>query len=161
MSSDDEFRDARKVFGPRDHESNNQAVYYKDVLDTTAEDDDQNSLIDWATFDQLLEMDEEDNHDFSHSIVSNYYENTELMNNKDLSELLRLGYNLKGSSAALGLIKVKGTCERIQNIGNRQDEDEQLSESAALERIAPLLPRVKKEYSEAKEYLTSFYGDDE
>lgn len=76
----------------------------------------------------------------------------------DLSELSRLGHFLKGSSAAIGLKKVKATCEKIQNIGNRQDEvGASLEEADALDRIKKLLPQVKDEYKEAEEYLKSFY----
>jgi osomolarity two-component system phosphorelay intermediate protein YPD1 len=78
---------------------------------------------------------------------------------KDLPELSRLGHFLKGSSAAIGLKKVKATCEKIQNVGNRQDEDgaRHLMEDEALDLITPLLPQVKAEYSEAEEYLKNFY----
>ncbi|OAD65213.1 histidine Phosphotransfer protein, partial [Phycomyces blakesleeanus NRRL 1555(-)] len=123
-------------------------------------------LIDMNTFDQLLDMDDEDDHDFSYSIVLNYFEQAEAtfddmdaaLDKKDLSELSRLGHFLKGSSAAIGLRKVKATCEKIQNIGNRQNEEgEKLEEAEALAKITPLLPQVKAEYSEAEEYLKNFY----
>lgn len=34
-------------------------------------------IIDMDTFEQLLEMDEEDDHDFSYGIVDNYFEQAE------------------------------------------------------------------------------------
>ncbi|KAI8997288.1 putative histidine phosphotransferase HPT1p [Pilobolus umbonatus] len=124
-------------------------------------------LIDMNTFEQLLEMDDDDDHDFSYSIVLNYFEQAgstfeemdSALKQKDLEELSRLGHFLKGSSAAIGLKKVKATCEKIQNIGNCQDEDEtgELSKEDALKRITPLLPQVKTEYFEAEEYLKNFY----
>lgn len=78
---------------------------------------------------------------------------------KDLNELSRLGHFLKGSSAAIGLKKVKATCEKIQNVGNCQEEDGtgELDKDEALKRITPLLPQVMDEYSEAEEYLKNFY----
>ena len=78
---------------------------------------------------------------------------------KDLPELSRLGHFLKGSSAAIGLKKVKETCEKIQNIGNCQDEIGVvgLDKTEALKKITQILPRVKAEYSEAEEYLKNFY----
>ncbi|CAO3607812.1 unnamed protein product [Cunninghamella blakesleeana] len=125
------------------------------------------NLIDMNTFDQLLDMDEEDNHEFSYSIVSDYFQQAKstfkdmdaALDKKDLPELSRLGHFLKGSSAAIGLKKVKATCEKIQNIGNRQDEtgSTELNDSEALTKISPLLPQVKAEYSEAEEYLKNFY----
>ncbi|KAI8367697.1 signal transduction histidine kinase [Radiomyces spectabilis] len=124
-------------------------------------------LIDVHTFDQLLDMDDEDDHEFSYSIVVNYFEQAEAtfddmdsaLEKKDLPELSRLGHFLKGSSAAIGLKKVKATCEKIQNIGNCQDDtgNGQLDKEDALEKITPLLPQVKEEYAEAKEYLENFY----
>ncbi|CAO3649260.1 unnamed protein product [Cunninghamella echinulata] len=119
------------------------------------------------TFDQLLDMDEEDNHEFSYSIVLDYFKQAKAtfqdmdaaLDKKDLPELSRLGHFLKGSSAAIGLKKVKATCEKIQNIGNRQDEtgSTELNDGEALVQISPLLPQVKAEYSEAEEYLKNFY----
>ncbi|KAG0167362.1 hypothetical protein DFQ28_005311 [Apophysomyces sp. BC1034] len=123
-------------------------------------------LIDMTTFDQLLDMDEEDDHEFSFSIVTDYFDQAETtfkdmdkaLDEKNLPRLSQLGHFLKGSSAAIGLKKVKETCEEIQNIGNRQDkEGGQLDESEALRKITPLLPQVKEQYSEAEEYLKSFY----
>ncbi|KAF7728481.1 hypothetical protein EC973_006034 [Apophysomyces ossiformis] len=120
-----------------------------------------------TTFDQLLDMDDEDDHGFSFSIVSNYFEQAEAtfkemdtaLNKGDLSELSRLGHFLKGSSAAIGLSKVKKTCERIQNIGNRQDGEERLTEAEALKRIESLLEQVKEEYAEAEAHLKSIYEE--
>ncbi|ORZ17286.1 signal transduction histidine kinase [Absidia repens] len=124
-------------------------------------------LIDMNTFDQLLDMDDEDDHEFSYSIVLNYFEQAEstfkdmdnALDKKNLPELSRLGHFLKGSSAAIGLSKVKATCEKIQNIGNCKDEtgSSDLGEKDALVQISPLLPQVKAEYSEAEEYLKNFY----
>ncbi|CAO3587000.1 unnamed protein product [Absidia cylindrospora] len=81
------------------------------------------------------------------------------LDKKNLPELSRLGHFLKGSSAAIGLSKVKATCEKIQNIGNCKDEtgSSDLGEKDALVQISPLLPQVKAEYSEAEEYLKNFY----
>lgn len=54
---------------------------------------------------------------------------------------------------------MKATCEKIQNLGKLQDDDNTatLSEEEALKRITPLLPQVKIEYAEAEEYLKNFY----
>ncbi|KAI9269171.1 signal transduction histidine kinase [Phascolomyces articulosus] len=124
-------------------------------------------LIDTSTFDQLLDMDDEEDHEFSYSIVVNYFEQAEAtfkdmdaaLDKKDLSELSRLGHFLKGSSAAIGLKKVKASCEKIQNIGNCQDEVgvKDLDKTEALKKLTQILPRVKAEYTEAEEYLKNFY----
>ncbi|KAI8089654.1 signal transduction histidine kinase [Halteromyces radiatus] len=124
-------------------------------------------LIDMNTFDQLLDMDDDDDHEFSYSIVLDYFRQAEAtfedmdaaLDKENLRELSRLGHFLKGSSAAIGLKKVKATCEKIQNIGNCKDEtgSSELNEGDALVQISPLLPQVKAEYSEAEEYLKNFY----
>ncbi|OAD78231.1 histidine Phosphotransfer protein [Phycomyces blakesleeanus NRRL 1555(-)] len=114
-------------------------------------------------------MDDEDDHEFSHSIVLDYFKQAETtfedmdiaLEAKNLRELSRLGHFLKGSSAAIGLRKVKATCEKIQNIGNCKDGENVLTVKDALSRIIPLLPQVKAEYFEAEEYLKTFYEEQE
>lgn len=43
----------------------------------TNEEKNVDDLIDMTTFDQLLDMDDEDDHEFSYSIVLNYFEQAE------------------------------------------------------------------------------------
>ncbi|KAF4617941.1 hypothetical protein D9613_006026 [Agrocybe pediades] len=138
------------------------------------EDKDDNSgtdLIDEETFNQLLELDEdEETHDFSKPMVWDYFEQAvrtfgemdEAFAAKDLKRLSSLGHFLKGSSAALGLSRVKNTCEKIQNTGNCRDEEtgKDLTDEAALKVLARLLKRVKVEYNEAEVWLKNFYGED-
>ncbi|KAI8590843.1 signal transduction histidine kinase [Geranomyces variabilis] len=127
-------------------------------------------IVDHNIFDQLLEMDEDDeDRGFSRDIVTNYFEQAETtfssmdtsLAAKDLQALSRLGHFLKGSSAALGLTKVKSSCEKMQHYGNMKDEhgSGSLSEDEALKRIATLLKQTKIEYHEAEKYLKEFYGD--
>ncbi|KND01138.1 uncharacterized protein SPPG_04229 [Spizellomyces punctatus DAOM BR117] len=126
-------------------------------------------IVDHSIFDQLLEMDEDDEErSFSRDIVLNYFEQAETtfasMDNslgaKDLPSLSRLGHFLKGSSAALGLTKVKASCEKIQHYGNLKDEhgSGSISEDEALKRIGALLAQTKEEYREAEDYLKKFYA---
>ncbi|GES77947.1 histidine-phosphotransfer domain, HPT domain-containing protein [Rhizophagus clarus] len=128
-------------------------------------------LIDHETFDQLLEMDDDDEHDFSKSIVWNYFEQAETtfgsmdkaLEDKDLEELSKLGHFLKGSSAAIGLTKVKASCEKMQHFGNKKDETgtNDITENDALKKISSLLEKVKDEYKEAETYLKNFYNERE
>ena len=78
---------------------------------------------------------------------------------KDLLSLSELGHFLKGSSAALGVAKVQATCTSIQNYGKRSDDRSptMLSESEALNRIKPLLKRVREEFEEASDWLIKYY----
>ncbi|CAG8593102.1 4590_t:CDS:2 [Scutellospora calospora] len=126
-------------------------------------------LIDHETFDQLLEMDDDVDQNFSKSIVEHYFEQAEstfkdmdkALKEENLIELSKLGHFLKGSSAAIGLKKVKASCEKMQHFGNMKDEagTESISEEEALSKISSLLEKVKDEYKEAETYLKKFYSE--
>ncbi|EPX74221.1 histidine-containing response regulator phosphotransferase Mpr1 [Schizosaccharomyces octosporus yFS286] len=127
-------------------------------------------MIDHTTFDQLLEMDDDDQHEFSKSIVFNYFEQAETtikelhgaLKQKDLKKLSSLGHFLKGSSAALGLTEMKNVCERIQNYGALRSRDGALtvpSEEIALDFIDRTLSIVEDVYSDVRSYLEKFYQD--
>lgn len=130
---------------------------------------------------QVLEMDELDadeddedavpDHEFSKGIVWNFFEQAEqtftdmkdALTAKDLPKLSSLGHFLKGSSAALGISKVKDSCEKMQHYGNMRDEEagEELSEEAALKKIQDLVALVEEEYEEAAEWLKRYYREQE
>ncbi|EPY49343.1 histidine-containing response regulator phosphotransferase Mpr1 [Schizosaccharomyces cryophilus OY26] len=127
-------------------------------------------LVDHTTFDQLLEMDDDDQHEFSKSIVFNYFEQAETtikelqeaLKQKDLKKLSSLGHFLKGSSAALGLTEMKKACERIQNYGALRSRDGALTlptEEIALDFIAKTLNAVEDFYKDVHSYLLKFYQD--
>ncbi|KAK9473441.1 signal transduction histidine kinase [Dipodascopsis tothii] len=133
-------------------------------------------LIDWATFDQILEMDDDgDEREFSKSIVWNFFEQAEntftqmddALASKNLDELSLLGHFLKGSSAALGLTLVKDSCEKIQHLGAKKDEtgkDDVDDDELCLSRIQVTLEEVRKEYAESEKFLRRYFkdeGDDE
>ncbi|KAF9164245.1 hypothetical protein DFQ26_001673 [Actinomortierella ambigua] len=128
-----------------------------------------NGIIDHVTFDQLLEMDDEEDHEFSKTLVWDYFKQAEksfeemddAQDKQDFPTLSRLGHFLKGSSAALGLIKVKASCERLQYHGNRKDATgaTSISDEEAKKLIHALLIQMKGEYDEAKVYLKAFYED--
>jgi osomolarity two-component system phosphorelay intermediate protein YPD1 len=81
---------------------------------------------------------------------------------KDLDQLSQLGHFLKGSSATLGLTKVKDSCEKIQHFGARKDatgtkdvEDDELS----LSRLDEVISQAKTDYNTAEAKLRKFYGE--
>jgi osomolarity two-component system, phosphorelay intermediate protein YPD1 len=80
---------------------------------------------------------------------------------KNLDELYRLGHFLKGSSATVGLTKVKDSCEKIQRYGKKENVDGTPEPNAdlCLSRIKSTLVRVKAEYKEAEQALKKFYDD--
>ena len=68
---------------------------------------------------------------------------------------------MKGSSATLGLTKVKDSCEKIQHYGQKKDEEgttDEPDEAVCLERIKETLVTVKEEYAEVEKVLKKFYG---
>jgi len=126
--------------------------------------------IDHSTFEQILEMDDdEDEREFSKSIVFGFFEQAEqtftkmddALEAKDLATLSSLGHFLKGSSATLGLTKVKDSCEKIQHYGQKKDEagtTDVDDEEVCLEQIKETLVAVKEEYAEVEKVLKKFYA---
>jgi HPt (histidine-containing phosphotransfer) domain-containing protein len=126
-------------------------------------------LIDMDTFQQILELDEEPDYEFTQQMVEAYFEQAAetfkkmdiAFKKKDLADLASLGHFLKGSSAALGLSRVQDTCESIQHSGQKRDEekDRDLSPSEALTVIEGLLEKVRVEYDEAEAWLKKWCED--
>ncbi|WEW60863.1 Phosphorelay intermediate protein [Emydomyces testavorans] len=127
-------------------------------------------LLDRTTFDQILEMDDDNAREFSKGIVYGFFDQAEAtfvkMENaivaQDLSEVSQLGHFLKGSSATLGLTKVKDACEKIQNFGARKDESgivDEPDKAKSLSNIKKTLTEVKEDYNEVAKLLRDFYGD--
>jgi osomolarity two-component system phosphorelay intermediate protein YPD1 len=84
-------------------------------------------------------------------------------NDKNLAELSDLGHFLKGSSATLGLIKVKDGCEKIQHFGAKKDETgtmDEPDEDVCLKAIKTTLDEVKVAYSKVEKLLRLYYGEE-
>ncbi|CAF9908032.1 MAG: hypothetical protein GOMPHAMPRED_006052 [Gomphillus americanus] len=127
--------------------------------------------IDQSAFEQILEMDEEDEgREFSSQIVFDFFDQAvatfegmdEAVQKEELEKLSQLGHFLKGSSATLGLIKVRDACEKIQNWGHCSDElnhnPAPLSKKDALKNIKNILPTVKEDCAAAERILRAFYN---
>lgn len=81
---------------------------------------------------------------------------------KDLAQLSAEGHFLKGSSATLGLTKVKDSCEKIQHYGAHKDETGTVDEpddEKCLSRIQTTLAAVKTEYAEVEKVLRRYYNE--
>ena len=79
-----------------------------------------------------------------------------------MAQLSAEGHFLKGSSATLGLTKVKDSCEKIQHYGAHKDETGTVDEpddAKCLSRISKTLDAVKTEYAEVEKALRRFYND--
>ena len=70
-----------------------------------------------------------------------------------------MGHFLKGSSATLGLIKIKNACGAIQNLGGRLDEAgvRKIGADEALEKIQMNLSTMKTDYERVKDYFSKCY----
>lgn len=123
--------------------------------------------IDNETFGQVYAMDEDDDHEFSLEIVTEFFEQADdtftkmdaALDEEDLEELSNLGHYLKGSSATLGLVKVKDSCEKIQRYGKMEELDgsPQPDEQLCLNRIKKAIEQVKVEYKRVERTLKEFY----
>ncbi|KAF8420093.1 signal transduction histidine kinase [Tirmania nivea] len=129
-----------------------------------------NQDIDYATFNQVLEMDDIDDKDFSRGIVYSFFEQAEdtikeMKENikaENLEELSTLGHFLKGSSATLGLIKIKDSCEAIQHLGVGLNEsgDGTISDTQELlTRIQKKLDIMNVDYESVKKTLRRYYEE--
>ncbi|EWC48716.1 hypothetical protein DRE_00021 [Drechslerella stenobrocha 248] len=131
---------------------------------------DADAYVDIETFEQILEMDDDDTRDFSSALVSGFFEQVETtfeemdaaLKQKDLDKLSSLGHFLKGSSATLGIYRVRDSCEKIQHLGGRKDEtgSKDIKEEQALTSIAEILPLLKDDYADAEAWLMKFFNPD-
>lgn len=136
-------------------------------VDLSAHED----CVDPQTFEQILEMDDDEvERDFSKSIVYGFFEQAEStfdeMDNalarSDLDQLSQLGHFLKGSSATLGLTKVKDACEKIQHYGAKKDESGTVDEpddAKSLGNIKKTMTEMREAYKEVTTLLRRFYRE--
>lgn len=96
-------------------------------------------LVAWPVFDELIGMDE-DEEGFSKTLFQTFVDQfketidqiKDGLASKNLDQLSSLGHYLKGSAAALGLVKISTQCERIQNYGRKNNFDNfQLSSTSS------------------------------
>jgi osomolarity two-component system phosphorelay intermediate protein YPD1 len=80
---------------------------------------------------------------------------------KDLKTLSELGHFLKGSSATLGLTKVKDSCEKIQHYGQKKDDSgtNDITEEEALKKLKAITKQAKDEFHDVEKVLRKFYND--
>lgn len=126
--------------------------------------------IDLDTFEQILAMDDDETErDFSKEIVKEFFtqadgtfeELEKSIRAKDLATLSSLGHYLKGSSATLGLTKVKNACEAIQHLGAGLDEfgTKPITDpKVSLTSIQKKLDILKTDCQQVKRLLYNFYG---
>lgn len=99
----------------------------------------------------------------THTILNSRLFFSLIREENNLLELSTLGHFLKGSSAAVGVIQVRDSCEYMQHYGKKADKDgiTELTEEAALTKVTDTLREVKVQYKEAEAALRKFYDEDE
>jgi len=128
------------------------------------------SVIDMDTFQQILDLDDDDEHEYSRELAGAYFAQArttfddmrKAFTSKDLKELSSLGHFLKGSSAALGVSKVSSSCQKIEHYGKQRDEkaNRDLTKEDALMRIGALLGTVGAECTNAEAWLEKWYQEE-
>jgi len=137
-----------------------------DIMSIPGADD----SIDAPTFEQILEMDDdEEEREFSKSLVYDFFTQAETtfvkmdtnLKDKDLKTLSELGHFLKGSSATLGLTKVKDSCEKIQHYGQKKDETgaHDITEEEGLKLLQTTIKQAREEFEDVEKVLKKFYHD--
>lgn len=126
--------------------------------------------IDEATFNQILEMDDDENErEFSKGIVIEFFTQAEAtfealekaIQKEDLDNLSSLGHFLKGSSATLGLTKVQSACAAIQHLGaglNESGTKPITDRRVSLTTIQKKFDVLKADYQQVKSVLDKFFG---
>lgn len=82
---------------------------------------------------------------------------------RDLDQLSALGHFLKGSSATLGLTKVKDSCEKIQHFGAHKDETgtrDEPDDDVCLKNCRSTIAQAKEEFRDVEKALRKFYHDE-
>ncbi|KAJ6032714.1 hypothetical protein N7540_003446 [Penicillium herquei] len=141
-----------------------------DKTDAPPRLEDHSDIIDASTFEQILEMDDDDDRDFSKGIVYGFFDQAKTtfdkmeaaVKEKQLDELSSLGHFLKGSSATLGLTNVKDGCEKIQHFGAGKDETgttTQPDDDISLKNIKTTVDDVKIAYAKVERLLRRYYGE--
>ncbi|KAF4121651.1 osomolarity two-component system, phosphorelay intermediate protein YPD1 [Geosmithia morbida] len=139
-----------------------------DISDTPAQQFLPSDALDIMTFSQIIEMDDADDHEFSVSIIFGFFDQVEetlqdldkALEERNMDEIYRLGHFLKGSSATIGLIKVRDACEKIQRYGKLENLDgtPNQDKEQMLEKIEKTTSILKSEYSRAEKGLRAFYA---
>jgi osomolarity two-component system phosphorelay intermediate protein YPD1 len=110
-------------------------------------------IIDESIFRELLELDEDDTHEFSKEIISGYFEQIEesiikfkeLFDKEDYVALEKLAHFIKGSSAAVGSVRLRELGNEMQHWELYTNDPKQFF-SERIPLLQPALDTVKKQY---------------
>ena len=115
-------------------------------------------FVDDDAFGQLLMMDEDDTHEFSREILTEYFSQLDenipkleaLVAKNDFDAAGHLGHFLKGSSAGVGAAVIRDICEELQHYDLKSEEPKAF--------FTRMLPPLKEAIAPTKEALLSRVG---
>ncbi|OMJ09763.1 Multistep phosphorelay regulator 1 [Smittium culicis] len=128
---------------------------------------DDTGILDQEVFEQILELDD-DSQDFLKGLIFNYYNQVQSaliqlensLNSSDLAGISSIGHSLKGSSASLGLIKMREISERLQKIGDYHAEiDPNMPIQILLKAAEKELDNLHSEYKKVVQLFNYFLND--
>ncbi|KAJ7695951.1 signal transduction histidine kinase, partial [Mycena rosella] len=124
--------------------------------------------IDVAAFNQILDLDDDDtNYACSKDMFAVYFAQApaafkgmdSALAATDLRGLADLAHFLMGSSATLGIVRVAGSCARMEGVGEASRSRNAPADAAALAQLGALLTEVKREYADAETWLRRWYAE--
>ncbi|KAJ6557249.1 signal transduction histidine kinase [Mycena vulgaris] len=153
-----------------------QPVYLRTLTPSPLQraDKDATGTIDVAAFNQILDLDDDDTHyACSKDMFAMYFAQAPAafkgmdtaLAATDLRGVADLAHFLMGSSATLGIVRVAGSCARMEGAGEAGLQAREPrrggrgAETAALAQIGALLVTVKREYADAEIWLRAWYAE--
>jgi len=108
-------------------------------------------LVDESAINQILEMDEDDSHEFSREILQEFFEQLEnkvpefdqFMQKRDFEAIGKLGHFLKGSSAGVGAARIREICDDIQHWQSHTTDPESFF-SDKIQQLKDVMPDTKR-----------------
>ncbi|KAI6765489.1 hypothetical protein HG530_006559 [Fusarium avenaceum] len=127
-------------------------------------------LIDIDKFSQILEMDDDGDRGYSSSICEAWMEEVEAgfarleqaINSAEFDKISTYARDRRGTSEALGAIKVSNTFKDLQQLGEREDPTGggKLDDETALQKAADLLREGREDYKETAALIEKALGVD-
>jgi len=117
-------------------------------------------FVDEAAFNQILEMDDDDpDRTFSKEIVFGFFDQVQdslkkmhdSIESGDLQTLSAQGHYLKGSSATIGLTRIRDACEAIQSLELNANNKE------TMDLAKTKISVITEGCVEAEKYMRNFY----
>lgn len=128
------------------------------------------NIISADLFDNVLMLDVQRNdHNDSYGVIKTFLQQVDetivefdqLFNQKKMEDLSRRGHFLKGSSATLGIKKIRLDCEKIQHYASYKDLDgtRALTSPEAESMLETVLSELKDHWAEARRHLQYLYAE--